>query len=87
LALICLKIYSINLIVSVANHNMKRPHTIGIQKPCLWVLIKPMAMDITERKTRYKLKRERKNSRVKVVNLFIIQSYLRSFERGILPPS
>lgn len=86
LALICLKMYSINLIVNVVKHNINRPHNTGIQKPGLSVLVRPMEMDITDRKMRYKVKSERKNSRAKVANLFIMQPYLRSFGRGILPP-
>jgi len=35
----------------------------GIQKPGIAVLAKPIEMDITDRKIRYKVKRERKNKR------------------------
>jgi hypothetical protein len=58
----------------------------GIQNPDLSILVKPMEIDVIERKIRYKVKIERKNSRNKRASFFIMQSYLRSVDREILPP-
>jgi hypothetical protein len=57
---------------NMVRHNIKTPHNMGIQKPRVSVLAKPMEMDITDRKIRYKVKRERKNKRNKGASFFIM---------------
>ena len=76
----------INLIRSIVKHSINIPHAIGIQEPGVSVLAKPMEMDMTERKIRYKVKRERRNKRNKGASFFIMQSYFQSVCKGILPP-
>jgi len=58
----------------------------GTQKPVLRVLVRPMKREIPEIKMRYAQKRERKTRERKRAILGIIQTYLQSFEREILPP-
>lgn len=48
------------------------PHSIGIQEPRVSVLIRPMEMDMTDTKTRYKVKRERRNKRNKEASFLIM---------------
>ena len=71
---------------NMVKHNINSPHNRGIQKPRASVLARPMEMDTTDRKIRYKVKRERKTRRNKGASFFIMQSYLQSVYRGILPP-
>ncbi len=71
---------------NMVRHNINSPHNMGIEKPRASVLAKPMEMDITDKKIRYKVKRERKTRRNKGASLFIMQSYLQSVYIGILPP-
>ena len=56
----------------MVKYNIKIPHNMGIQKPRVSVLAKPMEMDIIDRKIRYKVKRERKNKRNKGASFFIM---------------
>jgi len=56
----------------MVKHNINIPHNMGIQKPRASALAKPMEMDITDRKIRYKVKRERKNKRNKGASFFIM---------------
>jgi len=57
---------------NMVKHNINIPHNMGIQKPRASALAKPMEMDITDRKIRYKVKRERKNKRNKGASFFIM---------------
>jgi len=52
LAFVCLKIYSISLIINIVKQNIRSPHNIGIQNPDLSILIRPMEIDVIERKIR-----------------------------------
>jgi len=52
LAFVCLKIYSMSLIINIIKQNIKNPHNIGIQNPDLSILIRPMEIDVIERKVR-----------------------------------
>jgi len=52
LAFVCLKIYRMNLIINIVKKNIKSPHKIGIQNPDLSILIRPMEIDVIERKIR-----------------------------------
>ena len=52
LVFVCLKIYSISLIINIVKQNIRSPHNIGIQNPDLSILIKPIEIDIIERKVR-----------------------------------
>ncbi len=76
----------INLMRNMLKHNIKRPHNIGIQKPGLFVLVKPVERDMSDTRIRYKVRRERKDKRNKRASFLFIQSYLRSVGREILPP-
>jgi hypothetical protein len=52
LAFVCLKIYRMSLIINIVKRNIKSPHKIGIQNPDLSILIRPMEIDVIERKIR-----------------------------------
>ena len=52
LAFVCLKIYSISLKINIVKQNIRSPHNIGIQNPDLSILIKPIEIDVIERKIR-----------------------------------
>ncbi len=67
-----MKIYIINLMRNMVRHNINSPHDMGIQKPRVSVLAKPMEMDTTDRKIRYKVKRESKNKRNRGASFFIM---------------
>jgi hypothetical protein len=66
---------------------MSTPHTIGIQNPGLSELAKPIKTEITEKKTRYNVKRERNDMTSKRAIFFIMKPSLLSVCRGILPLS
>lgn len=51
---------------------IRTPHTIGIQNPGRLELAKPMEIDITDRKMRYRAARESKNMRTRWTSLLII---------------
>ncbi len=57
---------------NMVRHNINSPHDMGIQKPCVSVLAKPMEMDMTDRKIRYKVKRERETRRNRGASFFIM---------------
>jgi len=58
--------------INIIKQNITSPHIIGIQKPGMSVLVKPMEMDVIDRNMRYAVKRERKTSKNKRANLFIM---------------
>jgi hypothetical protein len=78
--------YSMSLIMNMLKDNINMPHNMGIQKPGLSALVKPMEMDMNDRSIRYRVRRERKDKRNKRASFFIMQSYPRSVDREILPP-
>ena len=43
---------TISLIINIVKQNIRSPHNIGIQNPDLSILIKPIEIDIIERKVR-----------------------------------
>jgi len=66
---------------------MSSPHTIGIQNPGRTALAKPIETETTERKMRYRVKKERTTMISKRASFFIMKAFLLSVCRGILPPS